>query len=203
MDNSAINKVSYGLYVLTTNDGQKNNGCIINTVMQITSFEPFHFVVSVNKNNYSHETIQKTKKFNVSALNTDTIFDVIERFGFHSGRDTDKFDGYKYKVAENGIAYLEQYCNSYFSFDVLEEFDFGSHTVFKVLLVDAKQFNDKESLTYSYYHKHINPKNKIAKENEGKGYMCTICGYIHEGEELPDDIVCPLCLHGAADFIKL
>ncbi|MGN0641745.1 MAG: rubrerythrin [Huintestinicola sp.] len=201
MDNSALYKIGYGLYVLTARDGEKDNGCITNTLMQITS-NPLTAVIAVNKQNFTHDLIMKTREFNVSVLTTGTPFEVFKQFGFQSGRDTDKFEGVSYaKRAENGIMYISDYSNAYFLFKVTQTADFGTHTLFTAEITDAKVLSDKESVTYSYYQAHIKPKKSAPAKV--KGWQCTICGYIYEGEELPPDFVCPLCKHGAADFVRL
>lgn len=203
MDNSALFKVGYGLYVLTaaSQDGSSDNGCIINTVMQVTSEGKIKFLISVNKNNYTLDMILKSRVFNVSLLTTETPFELIKRFGFQSGRDTDKFDGFKHTAkSENGALYLTEYANAYISFKLLDTVDCDSHTVLVAEVTDAKNLSDKDSLTYDYYHKNIKPKPQPAKS---AGWRCKICGYIYEGEELPADFVCPICKHGASDFEKI
>lgn len=201
MDTKALNKISYGLYVLTAKADGKNNGCIVNTVMQVSG-SPVTIAVGVNKQNYTHDIICKTGEFNISVLSDETPFDLIKRFGFASGRDTDKFDGFPAPTAENGIAYIDKYTNSYLTCKVIDKIDFGTHTLFKAELTGAECFSGKESLTYSSYHKNVKPKPAV-KVTKKTCWQCSICGYIYEGETLPDDFVCPLCKHGAADFIKI
>ena len=203
MDTNAIYKVGYGLYVLSANDGGKDNGCIINTVMQITSNEPFKFIISVNKANLTHDMIKNSGKFNVSILTEEAPFSVFETFGFKSGRDADKFSETDFaKRAENGLLYLDKYTNAYLSFDVIDAVDCDTHTIFVAKLIDAVSLSDGESLTYAYYHKHTKPQPKKSKKKV-TGWRCVICGYIYEGEELPPDFICPWCKHGVADFEKI
>lgn len=200
MDNTAMFKLGYGLYVLTANENGKDNGCIINTFMQITS-SPVTVVVGVNKQNLTHDMIARTGEFNVSVLTTAAPFDVFKRFGFACGRDTDKFADYSnFARAANSIAYLPDFTNAYLSCRVLDSTDYGTHTLFKAEVTDAKSLSSAPSVTYAFYHSHIKPKPQIKPI---KGWRCPICGYIYEGEDLPADFVCPICKHGAADFIKI
>ena len=200
MDKSVMYKLSYGLFVLTAKDGEKDNGCIINTAMQVTG-EPNRIIVVVNKQNYTHDMIMKTKKFNVSIIDTDADFDLFKRYGFQSGRDVDKLDGVSFSRSENGIAYLNEMVNGYISGEVISETDLGSHTMFLADVVDGQTTaKDKESVTYEYYHKNIKPS---PVKTSKKGWVCKICGYIYEGEVLPADFICPLCKHPASDFEPL
>ncbi len=202
MDNSAMFKIGYGLYLLTAKEGQKDNGCIVNTVMQVTQ-TPLTMVLGLNKMNYTHDMIKKTGVFNVTALCQNCPFDLFKQFGFQSGRDTDKFAGVDYAVrADNGLLYLNKHATAYFSCRVLEEQDYGTHTLFKAEVVDARTLSNEESLTYSYYQTHTKPKPQPVKFTKTV-WRCKICGYIYEGEELPADFICPLCKHGAADFEKI
>ncbi len=201
MDTTALFKVGYGLYVLTAKAESKNNGCIINTVLQVTSAPPFVGVITVNKQNYTHDLIMNAREFNLSILTTETPFAVFKHFGFQSGREVDKFNGYdSIARSENGIIYLTNCANAYLSFKVLDTIDFGSHTMFKAEIVDGKVLSNAESVTYSYYQQHIKPKPQEVQKN---GYRCKICSYVYEGEPLPPDFVCPICKHGAADFEKI
>lgn len=200
MDMSALFKIGYGLYVLTANDGQKDNGCIINTVMQVTS-NPSQIAIAVNKLNYTTLMIQKNKKFNISVLTEDTPFELFKRFGFQSGKDTDKFNNFsETKRSLNGLLYLTQSTNAYMSAYVKNEIDLGSHILFIAQLVAAETLSDRQPLTYDFYHKNIKPKPQTEKKS---GWRCKICGYIYEGENLPADYICPLCKHGAEDFEKI
>jgi flavin reductase (DIM6/NTAB) family NADH-FMN oxidoreductase RutF/rubredoxin len=199
MDNNAMFKLGYGLYVLTAKDG-KDNGCIVNTVMQIT-ITPNRMMVMVNKLNLTHDMMVNTKEFNVSVLTEKCAFQVFEHFGYQSGKNTDKFLDYKScKRADNGIYYVTEGSNSYISGKVTEMIDCGTHTMFIADVTDAVILNEDTSVTYDYYQKNIKPKPEQTKKS---GYRCIICGYIYEGDELPDDYICPICKHGASDFEKL
>jgi len=201
MDNTALFKVGYGLYVLTAHAGGKDNGCIINTVLQVTSTPPLVGVVTVNKQNYTRDMIMDSRKFNISVLTTETPFEVFKHFGFQSGKTVDKFaDCSEAKRSENGIIYIPKHTNAFLSFEVADTFDFGSHTMFKADITDGEVLGNAESVTYAYYQQHIKPKPQTDKKT---GYRCVICGYIYEGEPLPQDFVCPLCKHGANDFVKI
>ncbi|MGN1195475.1 MAG: flavin reductase [Acutalibacteraceae bacterium] len=192
--------ITYGLYVLTAKDGEKDNGCIINTLAQVTS-NPDIISVTVNKANFTRDMIDKTKKFNVSVLTTETPFGVFEHFGFQSGRDTDKFyDSPSVTRSENGIIYIPSCTNAFFSGEVIEQHDYGTHTIFIAKVTESKVLSDVPSLSYDYYHKNIKPK---PQKQVKKGYRCKICGYVYEGDELPEDFVCPLCKHPASDFEKI
>lgn len=200
IDNTAFFKLSYGLFVLTSNDGNKNNGCIINTCMQITD-SPKQICICVNKANYTAQTISNAKKFCVSILTEKAPFSLFERFGFKSGKDTDKFADFDtYALSANGLPYLTAYCNAYICADVTQEIDCGTHLMFIATVNEAVKFSDEKSVTYEYYFANIKPKPQPQKK---KGYVCKICGYVHEGEELPPDFVCPWCKHGAEDFEPL
>ncbi len=197
IDNKAMHKLSYGLFVLTALDGERSCGCIINTCMQVTE-TPKQICVCVNKTNYTSELISKTKKLAVSVLTTSVPFAVFERFGFQSGRDTDKFDGFTaYALTRSGLPYLTENCNAFFEASVKQEIDCGTHIMFIAEINQAEVLSDEQSVTYEYYFANIKPKPEAAKK---KGYVCKICGYVHEGEELPPDFVCPWCKHGAEDF---
>lgn len=199
MNSKVMNKLSYGLFVLTAKDGDKDNGCIINTVSQVTT-SPNRITIAVNKNNYTHDMITKTKEFNVSILDESAAFETFQHFGFQSGRDTDKFADIQYERAENGIAYLSKECNGYISGKVIDTVDLGTHTLFIADVTAGEVLSDRASATYAYYHANIKPS---AAPKEKKGYVCTICGYIYEGDTLPADFVCPICKHGADDFAPL
>jgi len=202
VDANAMFKLSYGLFVLTARDGAKDNGCIINTVTQITQ-DPMRISIAVNKANYTHDMILKTKEFNVSVLSESAAFRIFQQFGFHSGKDTDKFAdcGYDARGA-NGIRYVPEHTNGMIAGKVSESFDYGSHTLFIADVTQAFIISNEPSVTYQYYFDHIKPKPQPPKEDQ-KGFVCKICGYVHEGDELPDDFICPLCKHGAKDFEPL
>ncbi len=196
IDNTAFFKLSYGLFVLTAADESKNSGCIINTALQVTQ-NPLRIAVCVNKTNYTHDLIAKSGVFSVSIIDQTAPFAVFERFGFCSGRDTDKFAGFEYyALAENSLPYLTKYANAFISAKVIEKVDCGTHTMFIADVTEAKKLNDEKSMTYEYYFANVKPKPQTEKK---KGYVCKICGYVHEGE-LPDDFVCPICKHPASDF---
>ena len=198
-DLKALWNIGYGLYVVTTNDGVKDNGIIINTLTQVTN-TPNRFAVTINKGSYSHDTIVKTKKMNVNFLTVEAPFKVFEAFGFVSGRDVDKFAGCKPNRSYNGLVVLPKYINSYISLEVIQTVDLGTHTMFICDLTESKVVGDKESMTYSYYMENVKPKNDLSGK---KGYVCTVCGWVYEGDNLPDEIICPLCKHGAADFEEI
>ena len=189
-------KLSYGLFVLSARDTEKDNGCIINTVMQITD-TPLQIAVGINKDNYTYEMIEKTGVFNVSVLTEEVPFSVFEDFGFKSGRTEDKFSSFNDKErSENGIFYLTKYTNAFISAKVIKTLDCGTHMMLIAEVTDAKILSDAPSVTYDYYFKNIKPKPEAKK----KGYVCKICGYVYEGDPLPDDFICPLCKHPASDF---
>lgn len=199
-DNPMLN-VTYGLYVLTAKDGEKDNGCIINTFAQVTS-SPNIVCITVNKSNYTHDMIDKTKKFNVSSLTTETPFGIFEHFGFQSGKDSEKFfKNANEKRSKNGILYIPSCTNAFFSCEVTSQLDFPTHTMFIANVTQMEVLSEKESLSYAYYHKNIKPAPQ--EKPAVKGYRCKICGYVYEGEELPEDFICPLCKHGAEDFEKI
>lgn len=199
IDNSAIFKLSYGLFVLFAKNNDKDNACIINTAQQVTQ-DPLRISVTVNKDNLTHALIYRTRKLNLSVLSESVPFDVIKEFGFFSGFEKEKVPYGKYKRAENGLCYLSDYSNAYISADVIDTVDLGTHTMFICDVTAAEKLSDENSVTYDYYFKHIKPKPEAAKKT---GYVCKICGYIYEGEPLPDDFICPLCKHPASDFEKL
>ncbi len=200
VDNSAMYKLSYGLFVLTACENGVDNGCITNTAIQVTS-SPNRVAVAVNKKNYTHDMIVSTRKFNVSILTERAPFSLFERFGFKSGRDVNKFADFgDVERSENGLVYLTKYTNAFISAEVVEMVDCGTHTLFIANTVEAKVLSAEPSVTYEYYFEHIKPKPETAKK---KGFVCKVCGYVYEGEELPEDYVCPLCGHGAEDFEPL
>ena len=198
-DPKALYQIGYGLYVLTTKDGEKDNGCIVNTVMQVAS-APTLVAVGVSKQNYSCGLIRKTGLLNVNSLTEDTPFQVFRRFGYQSGRDTDKFDGCTPERSGNGLIVLPQYANGFLSLAVERETDLSSHVLFLCTPAEGRILSDAETVSYSYYQKHIKPKPQPEKK---KGFVCRICGYVYEGETLPEDYICPVCKHGAADFEPL
>ena len=195
-DMTALFKIGYGLYVVTCNDGKKDNGLIVNTVTQLTD-TPNRVAVNINKQNYSHHIIKQTGKLNINCLSVDAPFSVFQRFGFQSGRTADKFEGFEPLHSDNGLAFLPRYINALMSLEVESYVDLDTHGMFICRVTEARVMSDKDTMTYAYYHKNVKPK----PQTEGKkGFVCKICGYIYEGETLPDDFICPLCKHGAADF---
>jgi flavin reductase (DIM6/NTAB) family NADH-FMN oxidoreductase RutF len=199
VDPAAMFKLSYGLFVLTAKDGLKDNGCIINTVVQIT-VSPLRIMVAVNKANFTHDMIAKTGEFNLSVLSESVPFSIFEQFGFHSGNDTDKFAGCRYdKRAANGIRYVPEHTNCVISAKISDSFDYGTHTVFIAEVTQSFVLSDEPSVTYQYYFDNIKPKPQPPGEDK-KGFVCKICAYVHEGDSLPKDFICPLCKHGVQDF---
>ncbi|SEQ27326.1 NADH-FMN oxidoreductase RutF, flavin reductase (DIM6/NTAB) family [Lachnospiraceae bacterium RM5] len=208
MNEKTMQKVTYGLYVLTTKEGEKINGCIINTMTQHTT-TPNIISITVNKQNYTEELIKKSGEFNVSIIDETAKFDLFKRFGFQSGRDVDKFadfDESEYKILENNIPIILKGVNSYVSAEVIESMDMGTHTLFIAKVTDMDIINDNNSASYAYYHANIKPKKEEVK-SKGKVWVCKICGYVYDDEkeavpfeELPDDWVCPLCKHPKSDF---
>ena len=198
-DMTALFRIGYGLYVVTSHDGTKDNGLIVNTVTQVTS-TPNRVAVCINKQNYSHHIIKQTGVMNVNCLSVDAPFSVFEDFGFRSGRTVDKFEGVETMRSENGLIVLPRYVNAFLSLKVEQYLDLDTHGMFVCSVTEARVLSDRETMTYTYYQNNVKPK----PETEGKkGWVCKVCGYVYEGEELPDDIVCPLCKHGAADFEKI
>lgn len=198
-DMKALFSIGYGLYVVTSNDGQKDNGLIVNTVVQLTD-NPNRVMVSINKKNYSHEVIQKTGIMNVNCLSVEAPFKVFEHYGFHSGRDVDKFKGQEVLRSDNGLVFLPRYINAFFSLKVDDYKDLGTHGMFICTVTEARVINNSETMTYTYYQKNVKPKPETTGK---KGFVCKVCGYVYEGDTLPDDFVCPLCKHGVADFEPL
>lgn len=199
MDNNVIFKIGYGLYVMSVNDGDKDNGCIINTVMQVTD-APLRLATVVNKKSYTREIALKTKKFNISIISQSAPFSLFKIFGFQSGRNINKFKDIVVNRSSNDITYLQNNISAYISCEIVKEIDLGTHNMFICDLVDGEVISDEEPVTYSYYQKHIKQK---AKSTVKKGWRCEVCGYIYEGEELPKDFICPICKHGVVDFVKI
>ena len=195
-DLTALFKIGYGLYVVTSNDGKKDNGLIVNTVSQVTS-TPNRIAVTINKANYSHHVIKQTGKMNINCLTVDAPFRVFEVFGFQSGRHVDKFADCEPLRSDNGLVFLPRYINSFLSLKVEQYVDLDTHGMFICSVSEARVLSDRETMTYAYYHANVKPKPETAGK---KGYVCKICGYVYEGDPLPEDFICPLCKHGAADF---
>lgn len=198
IDTTSAFKFSYGLFVLTAKQDEKDNGCIINTAIQLTS-NPYKISVTVNKENLTHDMIQSTGKFNISFLTQSVPFELIKHYGFQSGKNSDKIFGDALPRSENGIVYLNTFTNAFISADVVEMIDCGTHTQFIGIVTEAQTFSNEPSLTYQYYYDNIKPK----PEKKKRGYVCEICGYVYDGDELPEDFVCPVCKHGADVFKKL
>ena len=199
---TAMFKLQYGLFVLTARDGGKDNGCIINTVMQVTS-NPQRITIAVNRANHTHDMIKRTGVFNVSILSTEAPFKLFQHFGFQSGRDVDKFADFSHaERSDNGLLRLNKYACAFLSARVVAQQEYETHTVFTAELTEAAVLSGAEPVTYSYYHAHIKPQPRPAAEKK-KGFVCKICGYVYEGETLPPDFICPLCKHGAEDFEPL
>ena len=198
-DLTALFNIGYGLYVVTSNDGKKDNGLIVNTVTQVTN-TPNRIAVTINKENYSHHVIKQTGKMNINCLTEEAPFKVFETFGFVSGRNVDKFADCEPLRSDNGLVFLPRYINSFMSLKVEQYVDLDTHGMFICSVTEARVISDKPSMTYAYYHENVKPKPNTKGK---KGYVCTICGYVYEGEELPEDFICPLCKHGASDFEEI
>ena len=196
IDPTALFNIGYGLYVVTSKEGDKDNGLIVNTVTQVTN-TPNRVAVTINKLNHSCGVIAKTGVLNISTLSQEAPFKVFEHFGFQSGRDVNKFENFQHvQRSANGLLFLDKYANGYISCKVINQIDLQTHVMFICDVTQCVTLNDKETMTYTYYQKNVKPK----PETEKKGYVCKICGYVYEGDPLPEDFICPLCKHGAADF---
>lgn len=201
LDPTALFNLSYGLYVLTAREDGRDCGCIVNTVTQLTE-NPTRIALSVNKQNFTNEVIQRTGLFNVSVLTEAAPMDLFRHFGFQSGRDVDKFAGRTDPVSENGLRYISGPANALISGKVEQAIDCGTHMLYIALVTEARKLSDAPSMTYAYYFANVKPRPqpKPAQEKPRRGFVCRICGYFYEGDELPPDFICPLCKHGAADF---
>ena len=198
-DLAALFKIGYGLYVVTSHDGNRDNGCIVNSVTQLTD-NPNRIAVGINKKNYSHDVIKKTGIMNVNCLSVDAPFSVFENFGFQTGAEVDKFAKMPPLRSDNGLAFLHRYINAFFSLKVEQYIDLGSHGIFICSVTESRVLSDLDTMTYTYYQKNVKPR----PDTDGKkGWVCKICGYVHESEDLPDDFICPLCKHGVADFERI
>lgn len=205
MDKKAMYKLTYGLFVLTAKNGDKDNGCIINTAIQAAS-APNQISIAVNKANFTHDMVRETGEFTVSIISQDADFSLFKRFGFQSGKDTDKFADFTgYKTGENGIRYITEGTNAYISVKVEKTEDLGSHTMFIGTVTDMEVLSESPSVTYEYYQNNIKPKPQAAATAKSGQtvWRCMICGYEYAGEELPADFICPLCKHPASDFEKV
>lgn len=199
MDSKALFKIGYGLYVLTAREQDKDNGCIVNTLIQVTG-DPCRISVTVCKENYTCGMIERTGAFNISVLSEKAVFSLFQRFGFQSGSKVDKFDGFPCPRRENGILCVEETANAWFSGKVFQVVDLGTHLMFLADVTDAGVLNDAPTASYSYYRTYIKPAPAKSKKT---GWRCPICGYFHEGDALPEDFVCPLCKHSGREFVKV
>ena len=203
MNKKAMYQLTYGLFVLTARLGEKDNGCIINTAGQVTS-APNRISIAVNKDNFTHDMIMESGRFNISILSEKAKFETFQHFGFQSGRTTDKFDGYQAcKRSDNGIYYITEGTNAYISASVEQTIDLGSHTMFIASVDDMDVLTSDPSATYAYYQDFIKPKPEKKASGGKTAWRCTVCGYVYEGEELPSDFICPICKHPASDFEKV
>lgn len=208
IEKEAMFKLTYGLFVLSVNDGTRDNGCIVNTVSMLTD-NPKRITVFVNKLNYTEQMIRRSGVFNVSVLTESAPFEIFKQFGFSSGRDVYKFAGKTYPRTSNGLYYIPEHTNAVISAKVTDVLDYGTHTMFVAEVTEAKVLSAEPSVTYEYYFAHIKPKPGAAPKAEGgegkktKRWVCKICGFVYEGETLPEDYICPLCKHGAEDFEPL
>ena len=200
----AMFALSYGLFVLTARQGEKDNGCIINTAMQVTS-EPNRIIITVNKTNYTHDMVLETGEFTLSVLSQKAEFSTFQRFGFQSGRDVDKFAGFEEHAVrgDNGIDRVTLGTSAWLSCRVVSTLDLGTHTLFLADVEDGDLLSGAPSVTYTYYQANIKPKPQAAPPSSKKRWVCTVCGYVYEGDFLPDDFICPLCKHPASDFEPL
>lgn len=200
MDNNVMFKISYGLFVLTSADDDSQSGCIINTALQVTA-TPNRIAVTVNKSNFTHSLIETSGVFNVSVIDESAPFDFFRHFGFRSGKTVEKINSSGMaKYAPNYIAYIAKHTNAYISGKVVDTVDLGTHTMFIADVTDGEILSSLPSMTYDYYHQNVKPK---PQPQETHGWKCKICGYVYNGDELPEDFVCPLCKHGASDFEKI
>lgn len=205
MNGKAMYKLTYGLFVLTAKQGNKDNGCIINTAIQAAS-EPNQISIAVNKANYTHDMIKETGVFTVSVISEKASFELFKRFGFRSGRDAEKFDGFSgMERGNNGVFYVTEGTNAYISVKVEKIEDLGSHSMFIGTITDMEVLSDDNSVTYGYYQENIKPKPEMVRKTEDGQtvWRCRICGYEYVGEEIPDDFICPLCKHPSSDFDKV
>ncbi len=202
MNNKAMYQLTYGLFVLTASEDGKDSGCIINTAGQVTS-TPNRISIAVNKANHTHDMIMNTRKFTVSVLSEKAPFALFQRFGFQSGRDVNKFEGFDaWKRGFNGVPYITEGTNAFISAWVEQTIDLGTHTLFIAQVTDMEVLDRTPSCTYSYYQANIKPKPQPKPETAKTTWVCTVCGYVYEGETLPEDFICPVCKHPASDFVK-
>ena len=200
MDTNTLFKIGYGLYILSCHENGKDNACIVNTVMQVTS-NPCKIAICVNKNNHTCTMLKNTRKCNISILDEEAKFEIFKHFGYQSGKDVDKFLNFIHtKRTANGVLYITKNTNAYLSAWVQDEIDLDTHIMFIAQLVDAEILSENPTVTYDFYQKNIKP---APQKTEKKGWRCKICGYVYEGEDLPSDFICPICKHGAIDFEKI
>lgn len=199
MNPKVFNQISYGLYVVSSKHDKKMNGCIINTVMQVTD-NPKQIVTAVNKQNMTCEIIQKSGMFSISVLSETAPFSLFEHFGFQSGRETDKFVGYPFAMTKQELPYLTEHCTAYLDCKVIDTYDLGTHIMFLAVVSDCDIISGEKPITYSFYHEYVKPQKASTSK---KGWRCVVCGYIYEGEELPPEFICPWCKHGVEDFEKI
>lgn len=200
IDNKAIFNISYGLFVLVARQDDKDNACIINVAQQVTS-DPLQLMICVNKQNLTHDMILRTLKFNLCPLSEEATMKPFQHFGFQSGKTVDKFAECEVELrTDNGLRYLPKYINSVISCVVTKSIDLGTHTMFIAMPMEAKVLSDSPSITYAYYQQHIKPKPAAKAEGGKKKWVCDVCGYVYEGDELPADFICPWCKHPASDF---
>ena len=199
MDSKALHKLTYGLFLLTAREDGKDNGCIINTAIQVAN-NPTRILIAVQQGNHTHDMILHTGEFNVSSITTAADFALFQRFGMQSGRDVDKFEGFEnISRSGNGLVYLTKAANMYLSAKVTNHVDLGSHTLFIGELTEAKVLSEDDSCTYGFYQSDIKPK--PVPKTASRSWTCSVCGYVYEGDEVPDDFECPLCHHGKEDFV--
>lgn len=201
IDEKALFNIGYGLYVVTTNDGTKDNGLIVNTVMQITN-TPNRIAVAINKQNYSYQVVKDTQIMNINCLTEEAPFSIFQTYGFQSGRDVNKFEDSELPRSENGLLYVTRFVNSFMSLKVENYFDLDTHGLFICTIEESKVLSAVPTMTYTYYQQNVKPK-PAPETAAKKGYVCKVCGWVYEGNELPADIVCPICKHGASDFEKI
>ncbi|MCM1266724.1 MAG: flavin reductase [Bacteroidales bacterium] len=199
MNTKALQKLPYGLYVAASKFDRKMNGCIVNTVMQVTS-KPLQIATAINKDNLTCEIVQNSKILTLSLLSESAPFSLFQHFGFQSGRDTDKFVDYPFAMTKQELPYIKEHTAAFFDCKVVNSIDLGTHILFICTVEDCEILSDEKPMTYAYYHESVKPK---PEASVSKGWRCKICGYVYEGEELPPDFVCPLCKHGAEDFEKI
>ena len=199
LDPTALFNIGYGLYIVTARENDKDNGCVVNTVTQVTD-KKLRVAVTINKQNYTHDMVKNTGVMNVCCLTEETPFAIFEYFGFQSGREVEKFVSPNLHRSDNGLVILPSYSNSFISLKVEKEVELDTHTMFICEVTQSQVLSDKPTMTYSYYHANVKPK---PQKTESKGYRCKICGWVYEGDELPKDIVCPICKHGYDAFEKI